>query len=197
MILADALSLRKELSTRVQRLVSEQYSFRASLTPIRISSGESTEIAVQKAVLPSLSAVCGETLHAVDALRAVETAVSLANATTLVEGVPLAFLLAKRKALKSAVDFLTTIQGSCSQGIKTGTRTSSPGTGFDDVMVSVPPVHPTEIRAALAETSERLRLTDSRIQRANWATEVPLPDWVGKAWDPATTDRCPPPALVS
>ena len=32
--------------------------------------------------------------------------------------------------------------------------------------------------------SQRLRLLDSRIQKANWATEVPVPDWVSQPWNP-------------
>jgi len=181
MLLADALVLRKALVAQANLSEMNLRTHGTAQITERISAIEGTGPLVEKAkaALPDPSDYLDEVYYYNVALLLVETAVGKTNATVQIGTGTLAEALFLRKGLKGSVDLLAPL---LSGEVKVARRTDVPGQALSDVVITAPLVNPDKAREMHGDLAKRLRTLDSAIQRANWATEVELPEWVSQPY---------------
>lgn len=189
MKLADALTLRKELDSRVKFLMTPvgRTVSASGQVQIRVENTESAQVAVTKYLseLPSPETVLKAHLWALAALAEVEREVNLVNAATLAgKGhKTLAELLVERHALKQAHSLMDTFHIPLTAVGSDLRRVQVPNTTMEDLIFTSPKSEPSAIRQYTNHLSTRLRTIDSLVQQANWATDVEIPDWVVAGYD--------------
>ena len=149
MKLAEALTERADIQTRIAQLRS-----RLSLNA-RVQEGEKPSEDPEE-LLRELDTL-------VSRLEELITRINLTNAETLVEGVSLTALIAKRDCLQKKTDILRGFLSEASSLVSRATRS--------EIRIKST-VNVAEKRKELDSLAQELRQTDSRIQQLNWLTEL-------------------------
>ena len=149
MKLAEALKERADIQTRIGQLRS-----RLCLNA-RVQEGEKPSEDPEE-LLRELDAL-------VSRLEELITRINLTNAETLVEGVSLTALIAKRDCLQKKTDILRGFISEASSLVNRATRS--------EIRIKST-VNVAEKRRELDSLAQELRQTDSRIQQLNWLTEL-------------------------
>ena len=149
MKLAEALKERVDIQTRIAQL-----RIRLSLNA-RVQEGEKPSEDPEE-LLRELDAL-------VSHLEELITRINLTNAETLVEGVSLTALIAKRDCLQKKTELLRGFLSEASSLTNRATRS--------EIRIKST-VNVAEKRKELDNMSQELRQADSRIQQLNWLTEL-------------------------
>ena len=149
MRLAEALQERADLNRRMDEMRN------------RLSDNALVQEGEQPAEDPA------ELLKEMDAMLArfeeLSAAINLANCRTLVDGVSLTEMLAKKDALRLRAEFLRDLIRAASQTARRATRSEIKILSTVDVR---------ELQKQADRVSRDLRQLDNRIQETNWTTEL-------------------------
>ena len=151
MKLAEALILRADLQTRLEELRQRM------IANARVQEGEKPAEDPENL----LKELDGTTTK----LEEMIAKINLTNANTMVEGVTLTEMLAKRESTMQKISVMRSLLDTASNVVIRGSRT--------EVKI-LSTVSVADLRKETDQLSEALRKLDTKIQSLNWTTELQL-----------------------